>query len=419
MKELHITGFRSLHDTSMRLKPLNIIIGPNASGKSNLFKALRFVRDLAGEGIGKTYQEMGRHLFWYGIASELDLSLALDLTMAVPGQLGRFAPRYQVGVRLAKGNPVIERESLTLRLGAQESEVQFIDRHGGKVQRYAERSAADAEGKPDYVPVSGRLPLRTAALATYGRETTFTPLASLYHFIQNWRILQIDPRAARASAIPESLEEEIPALWDNAGNLSAVLHALQHSESEQYLFKELQQRLSGAIRALAALQVDLRPSLTGGAGKAEITFSERFFPELAIPAESMSDGTLGLLATLTALIGDPNATLICLEEPDQGLHPHLMMWLADAIRSVVDLEAEPGDEEFRCPQIIITTHSPDFMDCFDLREEQDYLQVFIARRDKAGKTTFEPVTAEEFEPWLNEYRLGDLARKNILDQGVF
>lgn len=419
IKELRITGFRSLYDTTLRLKPLNIIIGPNASGKSNLFKALCFVRDLSGEGIGKAYQEMGRHLFWYGFTNEPDLRFTLDLTIAIPGQRGRFAPRYQVGVSLVKGNLVIDHESLTLQLKTTTSEVQFIDRYGGKVQRYAERSASDAEGQPDYVPVSGKLPLRTAALATYGRETTFPPLANLYRFIQNWRILQIDPRAARASVVPESLDEEIPALWDNAGNLSAVLHALQNSPSKRYLFEEIQQRLNEAIRTLAALQVDLRPSLTGGAGKAKTTFSEPFFPKFSIPAESISDGTLGLLATLTAFIGDPNATLICLEEPDQGLHPHLMLWLADAIRSVVDLEAEPGDEEFRRPQIIITTHSPDFMDCFDLQAEQDYLQVFIARRDSAGKTIFEPVTAEAFAPWLSEYRLGDLARKNILDQGVF
>ncbi|GEM_PF-946561 len=417
IKELHIAGFRSLYDTTLRLKPLNIIIGPNASGKSNLFKALRFVRDLAGEGIGKVYQEMGRHLFWYGNVNESDLSFALNLTMTIPGQLGRFAPRYQVSVRLAKGNPVIDSESLTLRLDALGSEVRFIDRHGGKVQRYAEQSGV--EGQSVYVPVSGRLPLRAAALATYGRETTFMPLEKLYTFIQGWRFLQVDPRVARASAIPESLDEEIPPLWDDAGNLSAVLHALQNSPSERYLFEELQQRLREAIRTLATLQVNLRPSLTGGAGKAETTFSEKFFPALAIPAESISDGTLGLLATLTALIGDPNATLICLEEPDHGLHPHLMLWLADAIRSVVDLEPEPGDEEFRRPQVVVTTHSPDFMDCFDLREEQEYLQVFIARRDQAGMTTFEPVTAEEFEPWFNDYRLGDLARKNIIDQGVF
>ncbi len=415
LREMHITGFRSLFDVSVALKPLNIIIGPNASGKSNLFKALRFVHDLAGEGIGKAHQEMARHLFWYGASDEMELTF--DLTMAVPGQQGRFAPRYELGIKQARDRLTIDRERLMLRLHPIGSEVPFIDRQGGKVERYAEYPDLGLESP--YRPVAGKLSLRTAALATYGRETTFPPLENLYRFIQGWRFLQVDPRAARESVIPESIGEEIPALQNNAGNLSAFLYALKHNETTNDLFDEIQERLHSAIRAAQSLTTALRPSVTGGTGKAEISFTETFFPGRSIPAESMSDGTLCLLSTLAVLIGDQSATLICLEEPDQGLHPHLMLWLADAIRSVVDLEPEPDDQEFRRPQIIITTHSPDFMDCFDLRAEASYLQVFIARRDAEGKTTFEPVTAEEFAPWLDEYRLGDLTRKNILEQGVF
>jgi len=420
LREIHIAGFRSLYDTELQLKPLNIIIGPNASGKSNFFKTLQFVRDMVGEGIGKGHQEIGRHFFWYGGSSETEPGFTLDLTMEVPGQQGRFAPRYELAVKLAKDRLAIDKERLMLRLRPVGPEVAFIDRQGGKIQRYAESIDSNTENQTiDYLPVSGKLPLHTAALARYGRETTFAPLENLYGFIHGWRFLKVAPRAARNSVILESVGGEIPALQDDAGNLSAFLYALLNNETLNYLFEEIQERLCEAIDVPQAMRANLRPSLTGGAGKAEMIFYERFFSDIPIPAESMSDGTLCLLATLAVLIGDPNATLICLEEPDQGLHPHLMMRLADAIRSVVDLEPEPGDEEFRRPQVIITTHSPDFMDCFDLRAEQDYLQVFIARRDAEGKTIFEPVTADEFEPWLEEYRLGDLARKNILDQGVF
>ncbi len=420
LREIHITGFRSIFDSSIELKQLNIIIGPNASGKSNLFKALRFVHDLASEGIGKGHQEMARHLFWYGTSDEIEPQFTFDLTMAVPGQQGRFAPRYELAIKQARDRLIIDRERLMLRLHSIGPEIAFIDRQAGKVERYAEHPNSDPENQhPRYLPVQGKLPLRTAALATYGRETTFPPLENLYRFIQGWRFLQVDPRAARESVIPESIGEEIPALQNNAGNLSAFLYALKHNETTNDLFEEIQERLHSAIRAAQSLTTTLRASVTGGTGKAEIAFNETFFPGRAIPAESMSDGTLCLLSTLAVLIGDPGAALICLEEPDRGLHPHLMLWLADAIRSVVDLEPESDDQEFRRPQIVITTHSPDFMDCFDLRAEASYLQVFIARRDEEGKTTFEPVTAEEFAPWLDEYRLGDLTRKNILDQGVF
>jgi predicted ATPase len=419
---LHVAGFRSLYDMTMNLKPLNIIIGPNASGKSNVFKALSFVRDLVREGIGASHQEIGRNLFWYGVPEESETRFTLDLTMAIPEQRGRFDPHYEVEIQWEGERPAIAKENLKLRLEPAGPKVEFINRNRGMIDRYAER-IEDSEGRkavsPEYVPVKGKLPLRIAALATYGRESTFAPLQKLYEFILGWRFLRVDPNAARASVIPSGADGEIPALQDDAGNLSAFLYALQNHDEFDYLWDEIQERLGHAIQSPQAVEVIQRSSLMGGVGKVEMTFSEHFFPEQSIPAESMSDGTISLLATLAGLIGDPDATLLCLEEPDQGLHPHLMGRLADAIRSVVDLEPEPGDEEFRCPQVIITTHSPDFMDCFDLRAERDYLQVFIARRDAEGKTFFEPITAEEFEPWLDQYRLGSLARKNILDQGVF
>ncbi len=419
---LHVAGFRSLYDMKMVLKPLNIIIGPNASGKSNVFKALNFVRDLVSEGIGTAHQEIGRHLFWYGVADESEAQCTLGLKMAVPEQRGRLNPHYEVEIQWAENRLAIANENLELRLDPAGPKEAFINRQGGTITRYAER-IDDGEGKkvdsPEYVPVKGKLPLRIAALATYGRESTFAPLQNVYKFILGWRFLRVDPKAARASVIPFGVEGELPALQDDAGNLSAFLYALQNHDALDYLWDEIQERLRHAIQTPNAIKSVPRPSLTGGIGKVEMTFSERFFPDQSIPAESMSDGTISLLAMLAGLIGDPDATLLCLEEPDQGLHPHLMGRLADAIRSVVDLDPEPGDEEFRRPQVIITTHSPDFMDCFDLRAERDYLQVFIARRDTEGKTYFEPVTAEEFEPWLDQYRLGSLARKNILDQGVF
>lgn len=66
------------------------------------------------------------------------------------------------------------------------------------------------------------------------------------------------------------------------------------------------------------------------------------------------------------------------------------------------------------PQILITTHNPEFMDCFDLSEEQDYLQVYLAERDELGRTQFIPATSETFAPWLERYRLGEAVRRRFM-----
>jgi predicted ATPase len=131
-----------------------------------------------------------------------------------------------------------------------------------------------------------------------------------------------------------------------------------------------------------------------------------------IPPESMSDGTIRLLAHLALLLGDRSVTLACLEEPDHGLHPRLMLYLADLLRQAVsDAEGEATPNPL---QIIVTTHSPEFMDCFDLDAAQDVLQVYVTERDEAGKTLFIPTTAQEFAPWPKRYRLGEAVRRRFV-----
>ena len=159
-----------------------------------------------------------------------------------------------------------------------------------------------------------------------------------------------------------------------------------------------------------------------GGQNARYYFIEAPFGEARpIPPQSISDGTIRLLAYLALLLGDRSVSLACLEEPDHGLHPYLMLYLADILRQAValprdedDLPASDGNDLNLTPQILITTHSPEFMDCFDLKEEQDYLQVYIAERDERGRTVFTLATVEEFAPWLEKYRLGEAVRRRFI-----
>jgi len=410
LQELTVKHFRSLYDVRLSLKPLNIIIGRNASGKSNLFKLLRFVRDIVVEGDWKRYDEVSDHLLWYGVedTGTRPDRFAIDLTLELSEQLGRFPPIYHLVAQPALGKINLVEESLRLKLAAADDKpVEFIKRRGEDVQRYVERRNSD------YVAEGTRLSRRTAALREYGRDATFPPVAAFYHFIEGWRFFDVDAQAARQRAISSEQPVGVPALASDASNLSAFLHALSCLDSD--LFDEIQDRLGRAIDFLEAVEPQHLPSLLGGQGEVSLAFRERTFPDLLVPPESLSDGTIRLLAHLAAILGDPAATLICIEEPNHGLHPHLMLRLADALRSVVDVEPDDQSAELERPQVILTTHSPDFLDCFDLETEANYLQVFVAERDLAnGKTTFRPVSAMELAHWLDEYRLGELVRMGVV-----
>lgn len=407
---VEVQWFRSLTDVDLYLKPLNIIIGPNASGKSNLIKALHFVREVVAKGDWKRYDKAGHHLLWYGARNggTRPTRFSINLTVELPEQFGRYPPEYRLAVQLGAEKLALQEECLSLKLSATDSEpVDFIRRQGPQVKHFVESS--DGE----YSPQSTRLSSRIAALREYGRDASFAPIAALYRFVAGWRFLDVDVEKARESAVAGERPDRIEPLAEDASNLSAFLYSIQHLEQDR--FDEIQDRLGRAIGFPNLIETAYRASMTGGPGEAGITFRERAFPEISIPSESMSDGTIRLLAHLAALLGDPDATLLCIEEPDHGLHPHLMLRLADTLRSIVDVE--PSNEQYNPlrPQIILTTHSPDFLDCFKPDEEADYLQVFVAERGVTdGETVFRPVDGQELSHWLKKYRLGELVRMGVV-----
>jgi hypothetical protein len=91
-----------------------------------------------------------------------------------------------------------------------------------------------------------------------------------------------------------------------------------------------------------------------------------------------------------------------------------MLHLADVLRQAVAWTQESANEDGFTPQVLVTTHNPEFMDCFDLSEERDYLQVYLAERDELGRTQFIPATSETFAPWLERYRLGEAVRRRFV-----
>jgi predicted ATPase len=413
IRRLSVQKFRSLYAISeLPLKPLNIVIGPNASGKSNLFKTLRFIREVAIANRWETYDEHSNDLIWYGPENggKRPDRLSIKVETELPEQSGTSGVAYELTVKHEAGRLAVRDETVNLMLQATDvTPINFIERHDLQAQYYAETEESI------YVSRSIRLSPHASALREVGRDSTFAPLAALYRFIAGWRVFDIDARAARQSTPSSQVPTQVPSLAEDGSNLSAFMYALAKLEPER--FEVLQDYIGRAIGYPEALQATHRASLTGGMGEVGLSVREKAFGNLEIPADSLSDGTIRLLAHLAAILGDMTSTVICIEEPDYGLHPHLMLRLADALRSVVEPNADPEIDkgQTRRPQILLTTHNPAFLDCFDLSEERDYLQVIIAERDAAdGKTRLQALDATSLAHWLKDYRLGELVRMGVI-----
>jgi predicted ATPase len=153
--------------------------------------------------------------------------------------------------------------------------------------------------------------------------------------------------------------------------------------------------LDAAVRSrlLKALQVlyegidDYHINIQGGTVQVFLREGPR-----TIPATRLSDGTLRYLCLLAILCHPDPPPLVCVEEPELGLHPDILPTMADLMKAASE----------RC-QLIVTTHSDVLVDA--LTEQPD--AVLVAEKHEGG-TELRRLDAEQLKPWLQKYRLGEL-----------
>lgn len=390
LSNLGIRHVRSLYDAKLSLRPLTVIIGPNASGKTNLFKALHFLyTGIAGDAKEwRDYEAQLDDLVWYGSSPDRrPNNLLFELTFA-----GEVCADYKIDFAAA-GSIEVFRETLRRKSPADPEWSSLIFRRGDAVDLGASGPAA-ARSRQNPV------------LRELGPALKDPTIQAVYQHISGWRFFNADPRLAREGRFIQPKPESVPPLESDASNLSAFLYALARLRPDDL------EAVVQALRRSIDLPQDLRieHDAERGGSQARYRFIETSFGDRPIPPESMSDGTIRLLAHLALLLADDTFSLACLEEPDAGLHPRLMIHLADALRQAVQVKTPSGAER----QILVTTHSPELMDCFDLADEADYLQVYAAERDETGQTRFIPTSAQELAPWLERYRLGEAVRRRFV-----
>lgn len=409
LSQVKIRHFRSLYEVALPLKPLTIVIGPNASGKSNLFKALRFLFSaVAGDRLEwQAYDAQIDELLWYGYGESGVRPEEIFFALHYGNAENQPQALYQAVVQ-AQDYLQIAREELHLASADRDDELfPYYERQGETVyQKTGHR------GSPLTSPYRSQArSARTLTLRDEGPNLRLEGARQIYRQIQGWRFIDVDLGRARQPAFVPAVPDEVPPLAGDGSNLSAFLWALSWLQTEDF------EAISNALGDFIDLpqQMRVEHDAERGGQNARYGFIETPFGEnRLVPPFSISDGTIRLLTQLALLLGDRSVSLACLEEPDHGLHPRLMRYLADVLRQTVTPIEEEKGASLSPPQVIVTTHSPEFLDCFDLEAEADDLQVYIAERDEEGKTHFIPASAPEFAPWLEKYQLGEAVRRRFV-----
>ena len=166
----------------------------------------------------------------------------------------------------------------------------------------------------------------------------------------------------------------------NASNLGLVLNRLRGDPV-------VKRRILSALQALYEGIDDYDVQIEGGT--VQVFFHEGKF---TVPATRLSDGTLRYLCLLTILCHPKPPPLVCIEEPELGLHPDIIPKLAELLK-----------EASERTQLIVTTHSDVLVDAMTDMPEC----VLVAEKTENG-TTLTRLDGEKLKPWLEKYRLGQL-----------
>ena len=337
----------------IELQPLNIIIGQNASGKSNLVDVLKLLRSLPQDkGLATFISKNGGVNEWFW--------------------KGRHTDNYAEIKIYYKGKPLQISYKIQITEDPFDSRVSIfnetvISEKTGKI--LIERDTLNEES---FLGFSYR----------QQKDELVFPRFELRHFF-NALVTYTDLQTNRASEIrrPQIPDAPNDFLEESGSNLALVLNDLEHRGNEKDKIVENLKKFNPQIK-------DYSVRILGGTVQ---LFIREEGLEKPISAMRLSDGTLRYLCLLAILCHPEPPPLICIEEPETGLHPDILPTIAELMK-----------EASQRTQLIVTTHSDILVSAFSDMPEA----VLVCEKDEDG-THFERLEAERLKVWLEEYTLGE------------
>lgn len=387
LTRIEIDGFKTFAKFELDLKPMTAIVGPNASGKSNLFDAIQLISALsqadvrsAMKGLRGEPEEFFRQTV-DGVSDCITFAVEVYLDRRGIDAFGRSFEipaqrlRYELKLGLSNGEDgsppgVFVRDEYCRALKRSEDRATFLQvlkpNYNSTVRPFIRvNETGDAlQVRQDGRQKHGRpvqFPLREAPRTALSTVATaeFPHLYALKEMLASLRFLEINPTAARLAN--DRFESTI--LKSDASNLAAVLARLQTETSTDT-------RPDGVLADIAADLAALIPSVAGlhagsDLNQRQYSFSVRFAGDLRFSSRVISDGTLRLLALLTVLNDPARRGTLCFEEPENGVHEGRIPMLVEFLRDAASLDVNADRPIF---QIILNTHSPKVM--MELKNEE-------------------------------------------------
>ena len=367
LNRIKLKGLKSIRDLDLELGAINVLIGSNGAGKSNLISFFRMLNEL------------------------------------IEGHLQLFVGRSGgANAMLHYGTKVTNSIDAGLYFARNGYEIQLTPTEDDKLVFGKEILYFQTDWKKPYREKLGSGHKEALAPGKYGKSV-YGVVRYVMQGLHSWRVYHFHDTSPTARIKQTGDLHENDRLGPDAGNLAAFLYMLQERHSPNYKL------IRGAVRRIFPRFKDfaLRPSPLN-LDKIRLEWRE-YGSDYRFGPHQLSDGTLRFMGLATLLLQPVLPSTILIDEPELGLHPSALTVLAGLVRSASSRT-----------QLILTTQSVSFLNEF---EPEDIITV--ERRDSTalslddfrkglGESVFKKHDSESLREWLNVYSLGELWEMNVL-----
>jgi len=346
IESIRLKNFKAFRDVHLRDIPsFLIVVGANGTGKSTLFDVFGFLRDCLKGNVRQALDSRGRFKEVLSREAGSDsILIEIQYRMQI-AKVDRLVT-YSLEIAERSGSPYVKREILRYKRGRYGSPYRFLDFSDGvgyAITNEEEFQKADE----DLTREEQRVASDTLAIKGLGQFERFKAANAFRQLIESWHVSDFHIDAARGRKEASGDSEHLSRTGDNLPRVAQYLYE-RHPDTFNKILKTMEKRVPGISSVEPKLMDDGYLTLRFQDGSFKTPFLDRY----------VSDGTIKMFAYLV-LLHDPDAhPLLCVEEPENQLYPKLMSELAEEFREYAS----------RGGQVLVSTHSPDFLNAAEIDE---------------------------------------------------